>query len=121
MFYREIMAVCSEIHTKHTNTLCGQSVELLNVELGSKGLKWLNKERSHGLPVRKPIDINLMLSYLSLCATVISWSKLNIYQTASLLFQQNSYICPLKHTHIFFFKLKQRDVSVANSVPIVRQ
>ena len=28
MLYREIMAVCSEIHTKHINTLCGQNVEL---------------------------------------------------------------------------------------------
>jgi len=27
------MAVCSEIHTKHINTLCGQNVELLNVKL----------------------------------------------------------------------------------------
>jgi hypothetical protein len=31
--YREIMAVCSEIHTKHINTVCGENVELLNVEL----------------------------------------------------------------------------------------
>jgi len=23
MLYSEIIAVCSEIHTKHTNTLCG--------------------------------------------------------------------------------------------------
>jgi len=30
--YREIIAVCSEIHTKHINTLCGQNVELLNVK-----------------------------------------------------------------------------------------
>jgi hypothetical protein len=29
MLYREIIAVCSEIHTKHINTLCGQKVELL--------------------------------------------------------------------------------------------
>ena len=28
MLYREIMAVCSEIHTKHINTLCGQNVDL---------------------------------------------------------------------------------------------
>ena len=28
MLYREIIAVCSHIHTKHTNTLCGQNVEL---------------------------------------------------------------------------------------------
>ena len=32
MLYTEIMAVCSEIHTKHINTLCGQNVELLNVK-----------------------------------------------------------------------------------------
>jgi hypothetical protein len=34
MLYREINAVCSEIHTKHTNTLCGQNVEFLNVKPG---------------------------------------------------------------------------------------
>jgi hypothetical protein len=31
MLYREIIAVCTEIHTKHINTLCGQNVELLSV------------------------------------------------------------------------------------------
>jgi hypothetical protein len=33
MLYREIIAVCSEIYTKHINTLCGQNVELFNVTL----------------------------------------------------------------------------------------
>ena len=33
MLYREIIAVCSQIHTKYINTLCGQNVELLNVKL----------------------------------------------------------------------------------------
>jgi len=33
MLYGEIMAVCSQIHTKHINTLCGQNVKLLNVKL----------------------------------------------------------------------------------------
>jgi hypothetical protein len=32
--YRETIAVCSEIHTKHINTVCGQNVELLNVMPG---------------------------------------------------------------------------------------
>ena len=32
MLYTEINAVCSQIHTKHINTLCGQNAELLNVE-----------------------------------------------------------------------------------------
>ena len=33
MLYSEIIAVCSQIHAKHINTLCGQNVELLNVKL----------------------------------------------------------------------------------------
>jgi len=33
MLYREIIAVCSYIHTKHKNAVCGQKVELLNVKL----------------------------------------------------------------------------------------
>jgi hypothetical protein len=32
MLYREIIAVCSEIHTKHINTLCGQNVEFMNAK-----------------------------------------------------------------------------------------
>ena len=32
MLYREIIAVCSQIHTKHSETLCGQNVELLNAK-----------------------------------------------------------------------------------------
>jgi len=33
MLYREIIAVCSDIHTKHINTLCGQNVGFVNVKL----------------------------------------------------------------------------------------
>jgi hypothetical protein len=35
MLYREIIAVCFQIHAKHINTLCGQNVELLNVKPGA--------------------------------------------------------------------------------------
>jgi len=34
MLYREIIAVCSKIHTKRINTLCGQNVEFVNVKAG---------------------------------------------------------------------------------------
>jgi hypothetical protein len=34
MLYREIIAIFSQIHAKHINTLCGQIVELLNVKPG---------------------------------------------------------------------------------------
>jgi len=33
MVYREIIAVCSQIHTKHINTLCEQNVEFVNFKL----------------------------------------------------------------------------------------
>jgi hypothetical protein len=33
MLYREIIAVCFEVHIKHINTLCGKKVEFLNVIL----------------------------------------------------------------------------------------
>jgi len=33
MLYSEIITVCSHIHTKHINTLCGKDVELLNAKL----------------------------------------------------------------------------------------
>ena len=31
MLYREIIAVCSEIHTQHINIPCGQNVEFVKV------------------------------------------------------------------------------------------
>ena len=34
MMYRKIIAVCSEIHIEHINTLWGQNVEFLNVKPG---------------------------------------------------------------------------------------
>jgi hypothetical protein len=33
MLRREIIAVCSEIHTEHINTLCGRNVDLLRLNL----------------------------------------------------------------------------------------
>ena len=33
MLYSKIIAVCSQIHTKHINTLCGQNIEFLNIKL----------------------------------------------------------------------------------------
>ena len=33
MLFKEMIAVFSQIYTKHINTVCGQNVELLNVKL----------------------------------------------------------------------------------------
>jgi len=41
MLHREIITVCSEIHTIHVNTLCGQNVEFVNAKLdGSWSNHW---------------------------------------------------------------------------------
>jgi hypothetical protein len=46
MLYSEIIAVCSEIHTKHINTPCVQNVEFVNVKLGGTVTNGL--QRSNG-------------------------------------------------------------------------
>ena len=38
MLYREIIAVCTEIHTKHINIVCGQKEELLKAKPDSTKL-----------------------------------------------------------------------------------
>jgi hypothetical protein len=45
MLYSEIIAVCSQIHTKYINTLREQNVELLNVKL-TTGLQGANIGRA---------------------------------------------------------------------------
>jgi len=41
MLCREIIAICSQIHTKHINTLCGQNVEFIYVKSdGTSGNNW---------------------------------------------------------------------------------
>jgi len=32
MLYREIIALCSQIHAEYINTMCGQNVEFVNVK-----------------------------------------------------------------------------------------
>jgi hypothetical protein len=48
MLYREIIAVCFEIHIKHINTLCGQNVEFVNVKLEVRILSY-NKNQHDAL------------------------------------------------------------------------
>jgi hypothetical protein len=43
--FKEIIAVCTENHMKHTITLCGQNAELLTVEVGvSYSYHWALKD-----------------------------------------------------------------------------
>jgi hypothetical protein len=49
MLHSEIIAVCSQSHTKHVNVLYGQNVHLLNVKLVvhivTTGLYWCQQKR----------------------------------------------------------------------------
>jgi len=51
MLYREIIAVCSEIQTKHINTLWGLNLELLNVKLAVP----LGFKRLQVAPILSPV------------------------------------------------------------------
>jgi hypothetical protein len=52
MLYMEIIAVCSEIHTKHINAVCGQNVELVNVK--PRGARTYVTNDDSFLPVHDP-------------------------------------------------------------------
>ena len=63
MLYREIMAVCSEIHTKHINTVCGQNVEL--------DLKTQSVPRSkHSVWVLQTIQLMLYREIMAVCSEI---------------------------------------------------
>ena len=51
IMYTEIVAVCSQIHTKHINTMCGQNVKLLNVKvvvhIVTTAVAWVTARCSH--------------------------------------------------------------------------
>jgi hypothetical protein len=58
MLYSELIAVCSEIHTKQINTLCGQNVQLLNVKAaGTYSNHWALKGFTNTSHSNKHISI----------------------------------------------------------------
>ena len=62
MLYRDIIAVYSQIHTKHRNTLCGRNVGFLNVKLAVRivttGLQRVKVPTPHGtLSVGRTIGV----------------------------------------------------------------
>ena len=72
MLYREIIAVCSEIHTKHINTLCGQNVDFANVKLAVQ--KMLGFEAVNG---RCAESCSILMSLYGLSPCLRCW-KINI-------------------------------------------
>jgi hypothetical protein len=103
MLYREIIAVCSQIHPKHINTLCGQNGEFLNVKHGGT----CSDNSSCNIPCRKvkpvghPAPVRLhclqffhpkMLSFL--CRFVSSYSEFQYCSTKCFMFSIQSVPSP---------------------------
>ena len=61
MLYGEIIAVCSQIHTKYINKFCGQNIELLNVKTGGAysdtGLYWEDLEEVSHSPLQITVPL----------------------------------------------------------------
>jgi len=63
MLYREIIAVCSQIHTTHITTLCGQNVELY--------IKIQSVPRSkHSVSVIKTRQLMLYRAIIAVCSQI---------------------------------------------------
>ena len=73
MLYREIMAFCSEIHTKHINTLFGQKVHFVNVKLVV-----------HILTIFTFVELNKFLSISCLPSVMCKLQRNARYQTIHL-------------------------------------
>ena len=75
MLYREIIAVCSQIHTKHINTLCGQSVGFLNVKLAvhivRTWVQWVESRGQRDLRVVIMTDTFIVITNVSSCFCTI--------------------------------------------------
>ena len=78
MLHAEIIAVCSQIHTKHINTLCGQNVELLNVKLvvhivttGVQSFKYVQNWKTQAL--RTLLITLLHMRMTGVCKTVATF------------------------------------------------
>ena len=68
MLYRELIAVFSQIHTKHINTLCGQNTELLNVKLTV--YKYPVRTASHSILVIKTSQLMLYREIIAVCSQI---------------------------------------------------
>jgi len=69
MLYRDIIAVCSEIHTQHINTLCGLNAEFFNFKSDNTYSDyWAFKSYKHSIvfpPLNTGPSISISISISS--------------------------------------------------------
>jgi len=79
MLYRKIIAVCSQIHTKHINTLCGQNVELcINIQSVPRS--------KHYISVIQTSQLMLYRKIIAVCSEIhtkhintLCWQNVELY------------------------------------------
>jgi hypothetical protein len=88
MLYREIIAVCSQIHTKYINTLCGQNVEFLSVKLVldivTTGTNVLTSCKQKSLKHNLPPDVTLLYHMLQCGITLGRDLRLALHSSSAL-------------------------------------
>jgi len=102
MLYREIIPVCSQIHTKHINALCGQNVELMNVKLVvhivTTGLKGLIRSHWQKFWLCPPYSYSLLMLLKShsagnqFCCWLNSMRRKRLSLTTQLLILRTQHI-----------------------------
>jgi hypothetical protein len=107
MLYREIIAVCSQIYTKHTNTLCGQNVELLNVKLV---VHIVTNELQRVSTCCSAFDVAVCHGRSLFTLSIPSRSDQSQYSQFELLQLSSDFHCP----SISFRKLATEDLAVGH-------
>jgi hypothetical protein len=85
MLYREIMAVCVEIHTKHINILCGQNVEVLNVKPVVHTVTTVTTDsvraaqKTHPVCVIKTSQLMLYRKIIAVCSEIHTKHKYTVW------------------------------------------
>jgi len=91
MLYREIIAVCSQIHTKHINALCGTNVELY--------IKTQSVPRSkHTVSVIKTSQLMLYREIIAVCSQIHTKHINALCGTNVELYIKTQSVPRLKHT-----------------------
>jgi hypothetical protein len=90
MLYREIIAVCSQCHTKHVNTMCGQNAHILNVKVCWRLSKhWALKVTYHkhmSIMQRRQLHIRNLCIYVYVYIYSIKWKKYKVHSSLTFEF-----------------------------------
>jgi len=106
MLYREIIAVCSEIHRKHIYTLCGQNVGFFSIKPGGNYSNHRDSKGSYNTTIYQTI-----LSFETWRRVVSYLGKIVPNESSTTMFRRHVSISliqiyPYTRRHITYFILR---------------